>query len=136
MIKRRQSKPLFIGGVQVGGDAPISVQSMTKTDTRDVKSTVEQIHRLQDVGCEIIRLAEEEGKRLTSMGALPEASQYFGRAIEMNPQSAAAHNELGRIYFMGGFLDLAKKRFEKAISLIPDFEQAHFNLAQVYYHEK
>ena len=77
----------------------------------------------------------EEGKRLTSMGALPEASQYFGRALEMNPQSAAGHNELGRIYFMGGFLDLAKKRFEKAISLIPDFEQAHFNLAQVHYHE-
>ena len=57
MIKRRQSKPLSIGGVQVGGEAPISVQSMTKTDTRDVKGTVQQVHELQDVGCEIIRLA-------------------------------------------------------------------------------
>lgn len=77
----------------------------------------------------------EEGKRLTAMGALPEASQYIGRALEMNPRSAAGHNELGRIYFIGGFFEPAKKRFEKAISLIPDFEQAYFNLAQVYYHE-
>ena len=44
----------------VGGDAPIAVQSMTTTYTRDVKSTVEQIHRLEDVGCEIVRVAVPE----------------------------------------------------------------------------
>jgi len=43
--------------VKIGGDAPISVQSMTKTDTRDVRKTVHQIHRLEEAGCEIIRVA-------------------------------------------------------------------------------
>ena len=57
MITRRVTKPLYVGGVKVGGDAPITVQSMTKTDTRDVAATVRQILELEEVGCEIIRLA-------------------------------------------------------------------------------
>ena len=57
MIKRRVTKALYVGDVKIGGDAPISVQSMTKTDTRDVAATVRQIHELEDAGCEIIRSA-------------------------------------------------------------------------------
>ncbi len=57
MKKRRISRPINIGNVQVGGSAPIIVQSMTKTDTRDVRATVDQIKELQDCGCEIIRVA-------------------------------------------------------------------------------
>ncbi len=57
MIKRRYSKQIQIGDVKIGGDAPISVQSMCNTDTRDVEKTVLQIKELQDAGCEIIRLA-------------------------------------------------------------------------------
>lgn len=57
MIKRRASRPIQIGNVQVGGGAPVSVQSMTKTDTRDVRATVGQIRELEGVGCEIIRVA-------------------------------------------------------------------------------
>ena len=57
MIKRRVTKALQVGDVQVGGDAPVSVQSMTKTDTRDVAATVRQIRELEDAGCEIIRSA-------------------------------------------------------------------------------
>ncbi len=57
MRKRRVTKAINVGSVKVGGDAPISVQSMTKTDTRDVKATVEQIKQLEDVGCEIVRCA-------------------------------------------------------------------------------
>lgn len=57
MKKRRITKALNVGNVKVGGDAPISVQSMTKTDTRDVKATVEQIKGLEEAGCEIIRCA-------------------------------------------------------------------------------
>jgi (E)-4-hydroxy-3-methylbut-2-enyl-diphosphate synthase len=57
MIKRRLSQKIMIGSVAVGGDAPVSVQSMTKTDTRDVKSTVAQIRELEDCGCDIIRCA-------------------------------------------------------------------------------
>jgi len=56
-LKRRKTRPIFIGKVQVGGDAPVSVQSMTNTDTKDTASTIEQINRLADEGCEIIRLA-------------------------------------------------------------------------------
>jgi len=54
---RRISKAIKIGGVTVGGGAPVVVQSMAKTDTRDVKATVRQIKQLQDIGCEIIRVA-------------------------------------------------------------------------------
>ena len=57
MIKRRKTKELTIGNVKIGGDNPISVQSMCNTDTRDVKATLEQIKKLEDAGCEIIRLA-------------------------------------------------------------------------------
>lgn len=57
MINRRKSKIISIGGVKVGGDSKITVQSMCNTDTRDVSSTVRQIEELQDAGCEIIRLA-------------------------------------------------------------------------------
>jgi len=54
---RRVSKQIDVGGVKIGGIAPITVQSMTKTDTRDVTSTVNQICELQEVGCEIVRCA-------------------------------------------------------------------------------
>ena len=54
---RRISKAIKIGNVTVGGNAPIVVQSMTKTDTRDIRATVRQIKRLEEVGCEIIRVA-------------------------------------------------------------------------------
>lgn len=57
MIHRRLSRAVFIGGVQVGGGAPISVQSMTNTDTRDKAATIEQINELAAEGCEIIRVA-------------------------------------------------------------------------------
>lgn len=57
MIKRRVSKQIQIGDVKIGGDAPISVQSMCNTDTRDVAATVKQIKELQAAGCELIRLA-------------------------------------------------------------------------------
>lgn len=57
---RRKTRQIHVGDVAIGGDAPISVQSMTTTYTRDVKSTVEQIYRLEDVGCEIVRVAVPE----------------------------------------------------------------------------
>ena len=57
MIKRRKSKQIQIGNVKIGGDAPISVQSMCNTDTRDVTKTLDQINELASAGCEIARLA-------------------------------------------------------------------------------
>ncbi len=57
MNQRRISKPIQIGNVTVGGDAPIVVQSMTNTDTRDARATIRQIKELEDCGCELVRVA-------------------------------------------------------------------------------
>ncbi len=57
MMKRRVSRQINIGGVAIGGGAPVVVQSMTNTDTRDVRSTVKQIKELEEVGCELVRVA-------------------------------------------------------------------------------
>jgi len=54
---RRKTRPVKVGRLTIGGDAAIVVQSMTKTDTRDVARTVEQIQQLEAAGCEIVRLA-------------------------------------------------------------------------------
>jgi len=56
-ITRRKTRQITVGSVKIGGDAPISVQSMTTTDTRDVNATVDQIRRLEHAGCEIVRVA-------------------------------------------------------------------------------
>lgn len=57
MIKRRKTKQISIGNIKIGGDAPISVQSMCNTDTRDTKTTLTQINELAAKGCELVRLA-------------------------------------------------------------------------------
>ncbi|MGD9346752.1 MAG: flavodoxin-dependent (E)-4-hydroxy-3-methylbut-2-enyl-diphosphate synthase [Candidatus Aminicenantes bacterium] len=56
-FRRRQTRQIKIGDVTVGGGAPVVVQSMTKTDTRDISETVSQILRMEEAGCEIVRLA-------------------------------------------------------------------------------
>lgn len=57
MIKRYKTKKIYVGNVAIGGDAPISVQSMTFSKTADVEATVEQIKRLHFAGCDIVRVA-------------------------------------------------------------------------------
>lgn len=54
---RKQKRIVNIGGVKIGGDNPVAIQSMCNTDTRDVKATLNQIHELENAGCEIIRVA-------------------------------------------------------------------------------
>ena len=54
---RKQKRIVNIGGVKIGGDNPVAIQTMCNTDTRDVKATVNQIHELENAGCEIIRVA-------------------------------------------------------------------------------
>ena len=56
-ISRRKTRKIMVGDVAVGGDAPISVQSMTNTETTDVKATVEQIYRLEKAGVDIVRVS-------------------------------------------------------------------------------
>jgi len=57
LAPRRNSRPVHVGDVQIGGDAPIVVQTMTNTDTADTQATLNQIARLADLGAEIVRLA-------------------------------------------------------------------------------
>jgi len=69
-MTRRISKPLRIGKVTIGGDAPIVVQSMTKTDTRDIPATINQIKELEDCGCEIVRVAIPDKEAAESIAAI------------------------------------------------------------------
>jgi len=56
-MKRKETRKVKVGDIYIGGDSRITVQSMTNTDTRDVSSTVEQILRLEESGCDIVRCA-------------------------------------------------------------------------------
>ena len=55
-VDRRKTVPVNVGGVTIGGDAPIVVQSMTNTDTADVASTVDQVKLLADAGSQLVRV--------------------------------------------------------------------------------
>lgn len=57
MTKRNNTKKIIVGGLAIGGGSQVSIQSMTKTKTADVLATVEQIHRLEEAGCQIVRCA-------------------------------------------------------------------------------
>ena len=70
MNPRRASKPIQIGSVTVGGDAPIVVQSMTKTDTRDVMSTIAQIKELEEYGCKLVRVAVPDVEAARAISAI------------------------------------------------------------------
>ena len=69
LSKRRKSRPVHVGDVQVGGDAPVVVQTMTNTDTADATATIEQIARLADAGAEIVRIAVPDKR---AAAAVPE----------------------------------------------------------------
>lgn len=67
MIERKKTRKIFVGNVAIGGDAPITIQSMTNTDTKDVKATVEQVLKMEDKGLDIIRMAvndEDDAKAI------------------------------------------------------------------------
>ncbi|MFB0557024.1 MAG: flavodoxin-dependent (E)-4-hydroxy-3-methylbut-2-enyl-diphosphate synthase [Dehalococcoidia bacterium] len=70
MMTRRVSRPMRIGRVTVGGDAPVVVQSMTKTDTGDIPATINQIKQLEDCGCELVRLAVPDKEAAESISAI------------------------------------------------------------------
>lgn len=67
---RRKSRQIHVGNVMVGGDAPIAVQSMTTMYTRDADATVAQIHRLEEVGCELVRVAVPEEVDARALGEI------------------------------------------------------------------
>jgi len=70
---RRTTKRIHIGWVPIGGGAPIVVQSMTNTDTRDWRATVDQIKRLEDVGCEVVRVAVPDEEAVEQLPRIKKA---------------------------------------------------------------
>lgn len=70
MIERRRTRRIHVGTVAIGGGAPISVQSMTNTDTGDIGATVDQIHRLEKAGCELIRVAVPDMEAARAIGSI------------------------------------------------------------------
>lgn len=73
IASRRKTRAIHVGDVQIGGGAPIRVQSMTTSDTRDPKATLEQIAELADAGCEIVRIAVPDR---VAAAALPDIVPY------------------------------------------------------------
>ncbi len=69
-VYRRKTRKIQVGDKAIGGDAPITVQSMTNTDTRDVESTVAQIRKLEEVGCEIIRCTVQDNEAADALSEI------------------------------------------------------------------
>ena len=70
ILPRRATRPVKLGTLQVGGGAPVSVQTMTKTDTRDVRATVAQILDLESLGCDLIRVAVPDEAAARALGEI------------------------------------------------------------------
>jgi (E)-4-hydroxy-3-methylbut-2-enyl-diphosphate synthase len=97
-IERRKCRQIMVGNVPVGGDAPITVQTMTNTPTEDVKATIDQIRRCEDVGADIIRVScpTEEStrhfKQITRAARIPVVADihfHYKRALEAADAGAA-----------------------------------------------
>ncbi|MHB9026496.1 MAG: flavodoxin-dependent (E)-4-hydroxy-3-methylbut-2-enyl-diphosphate synthase [Armatimonadota bacterium] len=69
-LPRRGTRPIRVGALTIGGGAPISVQSMTKTPTADVAATVAQIHALEEAGCDLVRVAVPDTAAAEALGAI------------------------------------------------------------------
>ncbi len=97
-IERRKSRQVMVGSVPVGGDAPISVQSMTNTVTHDVAATIDQVRRLEEAGADIVRVScpDEESaralKQIVAAARVPIVADihfHYRRAIEAAESGAA-----------------------------------------------
>jgi len=116
MLARRKTRQITIGGVAIGGDAPITVQSMTNTDTRDVENTVAQIARLTAAGCELIRVAIVDMEAATAIRSIRDritipliadihfdarlavaAMENGAQAIRINPGNIGGRDRLARV---------------------------------------
>ncbi|WP_366921672.1 flavodoxin-dependent (E)-4-hydroxy-3-methylbut-2-enyl-diphosphate synthase [Metallumcola ferriviriculae] len=73
MFTRRQTRVIHLGNVAIGGNHPVSVQSMTNTDTRDISATIDQIQKLHDAGCQIVRVAVPDKEAADALGPIVKA---------------------------------------------------------------
>ena len=96
IIKRRVSKKIKVGSVDVGGNSPISVQSMTNTLTTDVKGTIKQIHSLEEAGADIVRVScPDEGSTKALKNIIKEISTPVVADIHFHYKRAIEAAEMG-----------------------------------------
>ena len=97
-IERRQSRQIMIGNVAVGGDAPVTVQTMTNTPTSDARATIDQIRRCEEAGVDIIRVSCPDVESTTALKQIVRAAQvpivadihfHYKRALEAADAGAA-----------------------------------------------
>ena len=123
MTERRVSKKINVGGVEIGANAPISVQSMCNTDTRDTRATVNQIKELTDAGCELVRVAVLDKEAAQAIGKIKKEIKIpiiadihfdYRLAIESINQGVDAlrlnPGNIGRREFVEKVTNLAKER--------------------------
>jgi len=142
-MKRRISIPLRIGEVTVGGNAPIAVQSMAKTDTRDIPATVKQIKELGECGCEIVRLAIPDKEAVESISVIKKsvslplvADIHFDYrlaltalesgvdGLRLNPGNIRDRKQIARVVATAREKGIPIRIGVNAGSLPPDFEPA------------
>lgn len=116
MRPRKKTRQIRVGPVAIGGDAPIAVQSMTNTDTRNVETTVAQIKGLEEAGCEIIRVAVLDLEAAAAIKAIREqigipliadihfdhrlaiaAMEHGAQGIRINPGNLGGEDKLARV---------------------------------------
>ena len=95
-ISRRKTRKMQVGDKAIGGDAPITVQSMTNTDTRDIENTVAQIRKLEDAGCDIIRCTIPDNHAADALtGIIPRINIPLVADIHFDYRLALAAVEAG-----------------------------------------
>ena len=140
-MMRRVSTPLRIGKVTIGGDAPIVVQSMAKTDTQDIQATINQIKELEECGCEIVRLAVPNKEAAKSISAIKKsvslplvADIHFDYrlalavleagvdGLRLNPGNIRDREQIAKIVVAAKEKEIPIRIGVNAGSLPPDFE--------------
>ena len=89
-IHRRQSRQIMVGKVPVGGDAPITVQTMTNTPTEDAAATIDQIRRCEDAGADIIRVSCPDQDSTAALGQIVRAARIPIALLTVPPISPPA----------------------------------------------
>jgi (E)-4-hydroxy-3-methylbut-2-enyl-diphosphate synthase len=121
VISRRKTRTVRVGKIAIGGEAPVTVQSMTNTRTADVRATVEQIRRMEKAGCEIVRVAVPDMEAAKAVGQIKErisiplvadihfdyrlaleAIRQGADKIRINPGNIGSRTRVGRVLESAG----------------------------------
>ena len=147
--QRRATRPVMVGAVRLGGGAPIAVQSMTNTDTLDVRATLDQISRLTEAGCEIVRVAIpgagalDAFESICSASALPvvadihfdhrlaiEASRRGAAKLRINPGNIGPLERFDAVLEAAGEAGIPVRIGVNAGSLAPGYQDREWDLAE------